>query len=130
MVVEIQMDMKLDALKKLRKGDIFEKVRNELMEKAKRDCIEKYVPVDTGKLRDSVFVLPVKDGFILGAGNDEVKYAIFNEYGSYITPAGSMEHPLPANKKGYRPFIRPTLYGIMKEHPKLFGRKWYKLMTG
>jgi len=77
-------------------------------------------PVDTGTLRDSIFLNSNKDGFELGAN---APYAVFNEYGSIYTPIGSVKSPKAAKKTGFRPFIRPSIYRATREVDSIFGQK-------
>lgn len=64
-----------------------------------------YVPVDTGRLRDSIRVNQVgRAKFTVGPG-DEVEYAEFVEYGTSVSPA--------------QPYMRPALELARRE----FGRR-------
>jgi hypothetical protein len=100
-------------------------MNEQLAKEAKDLCIKKFVPVDTGELRDSLYTEVTKEGFVLGAN---ARHAVFNEYGSLYTPIGGINNPAKAKKKGFRPFIRPTLYEMRKKHRKIFHGKWYQIV--
>jgi HK97 gp10 family phage protein len=56
------------------------------------------VHVDSGALRDSIHVEDADNGFYVIAGNDDVFYGIFEEFGTTHSPA----HPflIPATEAG------------------------------
>lgn len=81
-------------------------------------------PFDTGDLQDSIYTEMTDDGFALGAN---APYAVFNEYGSYCTPIGSVQSPVQAKYAGYRPFLRPAMYKVIREFPKIFGKQFARI---
>lgn len=85
-----------------------------------------YCPVDTGELIESIYTELLDNGFILGA---DAKHAVFNEFGSLTTPIGNVTAPVAAKKVGVRPFIRPSIYRVRQEMPKIFGGKMQELVS-
>ena len=83
-------------------------------------------PVDTGAMRDSIYINYSKSGFELGASTP---YAVFNEYGSIHTPIGSVQSPRAAKMTGYRPFLRPAMYRATGEMPEIFNKKLAQITT-
>jgi len=117
----IAMAKKADS--KLALKGIMKKAGND----AKKLCRDKYVPVDKGDLKKSVFVEIMDDAFILGAN---ARHGVYNEYGSWNLTMGTPRNPVDANKEGYRPFIRPTLIEIRSQYPEIFRETWERIMHG
>jgi phage gpG-like protein len=113
----------------LKKVDVREIVKNTMRdaEKAAKEYAVGYAPKDTGELAESIYTVPIKDGFIIGAS---VRYAVFNEYGSIYTPVGTIDFPLPAKKVGVRPFIRPAMRRVQQEFPKLQKKHMERVLHG
>ena len=84
-----------------------------------------YCPVDTGELLESIYSYPIRNGFRLGAN---AKHAVFNEFGSITTPIGDPSSPLPAKYVGVRPFLRPALFDVARDYPKVFNRVFMELI--
>ena len=87
---------------------------------------EELCPLDTGELLQSIYIEVLDGGFELGA---TAGHAIFNEYGCYNLPRGSVSSPVPAKYMGFRPFLRPALYRATKEFPKIFGKKFAQVVS-
>lgn len=131
MMIEIDANTLIGSLNRFTDSDIFKKTMKEVADKAYEYCTQHYVPVDTGALRRSIKKKVTETGYALTAGNEEVDYAHFNEFGeSPYTPAGSVKHPKPAKKHGFRPFLRPSIYKANREYPKLFGKKFVRIFRG
>ena len=109
----------------LGKPELYTSTVQDVGKKAKQYARE-YSPVDTGALRKSIFLQSDKEGFQLGAW---AAHAVFNEYGSIRTPIGSVEAPIAAVKKGFRPFLRPAMYKAMREVDYIFGQKVAKIVS-
>ena len=127
-MIEIEMKGLNSVVKNLGKVESLIKDRSIFREAAlfARNEAKRLSPVDTGILRQSIYFETAKDGFYLGA---KAPYAIFNEYGSIKTPAGSIESPLPAKKHGQRPFLRPALYETWKKFPEIFKKKFNSISS-
>lgn len=104
---------------KLGKKELYVSTIHEVGRHAKKYARD-MCPVDTGELKRSIFLESNSDGFQLGAW---AGHAVFNEYGSITTPIGSVGSPIPAKKKGFRPFLRPAAYKAMREVNYIFGKK-------
>lgn len=118
------MDNLLAKLKKISIPNIM----NNAMDNARIKCEEyakELAPFDTGALHDSISSMPIDNGFIIDA---RIRYAVFNEYGSIYTPAGTVELPLPAKYYGFRPFMRPAIIRVQSEIPKLFKQGWKNIV--
>jgi len=85
---------------------------------------EENCPYDTGTLMETIYVEVQDDGFIIGA---YAPYAVYNEYGSIYTPAGTVMAPRPAKYSGFRPFLRPAVYRVREEFGETFGRNLIRL---
>ncbi len=109
------------AIKKVKNADL-SKIVYEMTEEARvkaENYAKELCPVVTGNLRNSIFsyTAPGCWQFILGAS---AKHAVFNEYGSITTPIGTVQAPLHAKITGFRPFLRPAIYKVKEEMPKIF----------
>jgi len=83
--------------------------------------MREYCPVDTGTMMQSI--IDLKIGELQYAILVDVPYAMFNEYGTYSMPVGSVDHPLGvtsgSGKRAYRPFMRPAIWRTMKDMPTI-----------
>jgi len=84
-------------------------------------------PVDTGELQASIYLKKHQYSFELGA---TAKHAVFNEYGSITTPAGSPENPISAKYAGFRPFIRPAIYDTKAKYGDWVSANFKRVMHG
>lgn len=110
----------IKTLEKLDQKDLIESVIEDTGNYAYKEA-RKLSPVDTGRLKDSIYMYPYGNKFSLGAS---APYASYNEYGSITTPAGSVSEPVPAKKQGFRPFLRPAMYKAMRQFDYIFGKKF------
>jgi len=81
-----------------------------------------YSPVRTGDMMNGINKNTTEQEIELFC---DVPYAVYNEYGSYTTPAGTPENPIESTgpvsgKVAYRPFMRSAVYTVMNEKDKIF----------
>ena len=87
-----------DDNKKLTKSDILLTVAQKILERSLE-----YVPVDTGKLRDSVYIKPFGDGFEIGYTAD---------YATHVHEIGFNYHEPPTQYK----FLEDAAYEVTIEY--------------
>lgn len=95
-----------EALLDVREGaqDETRQVAEHIQRRAKE-----FVPVDTGRLRDSIRITQTgKAAYNVGPG-DEVEYAEYVEYGTSRTPA--------------QPYMRPAIEDARREFPRAMRRR-------
>jgi len=111
-----------DGINKLQRKtriQVLERAMHHVMIQARNMSKNRYCPVKTGMLRDSIYIRKVGEAeYEMGF---TVYYGVWHEYGSYnIDPEGrgTPEHPVLV-KTGYSPFIRPALWWANKQFPKI-----------
>jgi len=113
------------AFKRLGKMDYIKEIMSwaadNAANRARANC-----PVDTGELLDSIWSNSDDTSCAIGA---TAPYAVFNEFGSYCTPIGSVESPIPAKYSGYRPFLRPAMIDTTNDLPEKITRKMYQIFN-
>jgi len=115
----------ISNLKKAGNSNFSEDVIKDLAQIAK-DAARDMCPLWTGTMKATIDVENVSaNGFSLCAYTD---YAIYNEFGSFTTPAGSIEKPIPARIYGVRPFLRPALLFAKRQAGTLMRGKLGKYM--
>ena len=106
---------------------------NELADKTKWDAMMKEAahamkrtakqlcPVDTGMLRDSIYIRKMADRSY--EISFTVYYGVYNEYGWYAIAdkVGDEQHPIHY-RGGYRPFLRPAIWRQIHDAPELLGK--------
>lgn len=88
-MAEVKLESRIPALAGAVKGRAKQRVH--LVALTALAKAQELVPVDTGELRDSLYVAPTEDGEVIGAG---AEHALFVELGTvhmaaqpYLTPA-------------------------------------------
>jgi len=104
---------KLDEFSKMKWVD---SAMHHIMIQARNEAKNHYCPVDTGMLRDSIYIRKIGRAlYELGA---TMYYGVWHEYGSYNIKVGTVSNP-NLIKTGYSPFLRPAIWKHIKKFPKL-----------
>jgi len=117
-MIQITATIKIPMIEKLSKEDPYNNTIRDVAKEAEKYA-KQMCPVDTGRLKKSIYLSLEKSGFQLGAS---APYAIFNEYGSITTPIGSVGSPIAAKKAGVRPFLRPAMHRAIRNASKYFSQ--------
>lgn len=96
--------------------DLLDKAMHHVMIQVRNMAKNFYCPVDTGMLRDSIYIRRMaKAKYEFGF---TVYYGVWHEWGSYNINTGTPENP-NIIKSGYSPFMRPAIYRGVKMFPKI-----------
>jgi HK97 gp10 family phage protein len=95
--------------------------------KRTRDIAYRNAPEDTGKMENDIVVKKV--GECEYEIECSIRYAVYNEFGTYCMPVGSGESPLPvtstSGKHAYRPFLRPASIEVLSELDKIIDQTFF-----
>jgi len=98
--------------------------------KLMRDEVQRMAPRDTGAMEQSIELVVDDEGIEIIV---PVPYAVFNEYGTRYMPVGDEEKPLMitsrSGKLAFRPFVRPAMLKIIREHGDDFGKELLKILS-
>lgn len=90
--------------------------------------IRRYAPRDTGDLENSIIV--VKKSNNIWDIVVTVPYAYYMEYGTRYFPVGDVNSPRArtstSGKPCYHPFIRPSIWYMMRKYPEYLKRALFK----
>lgn len=117
MIEIIGMGKVLDFIKRKTDISILDKAMHHIMIQARNMSKNRFCPVKTGMLRDSIYIRKIAPAvYQMGA---TMYYGVWHEFGSYNIKAGTVESP-NLIKTGYSPFIRPPLWIMLKKFPDIF----------
>ena len=93
----------------------------------------RYAPEDTGKMENDIRVQ--KNGNGEYEVICDVRWCVFNEFGTYMMPVGTEENPLgitsTSGKASYRPFMRPAAYDILSQLNEIINGVFFgKMVSG
>lgn len=87
----------------------------------------KLAPEDTGKMEGDIRVVKRENGEYEIVC--DIKYAVYNEFGTYFMPVGTEENPLAvrstSGKSAFRPFMRPAAYQVLDELQKIIDQVFF-----
>ena len=117
MIEIIGMSKVLDLIKRKTDISILDRAMHHVMIQARNISKNRFCPVKTGMLRDSIYIRKISSGvYQMGA---TMYYGVWHEYGSYNIKGGTADSP-NLIKTGYSPFIRPALWIMLKKFPNIF----------
>ena len=113
------LDSVIKDFKNLRDQKVWNKLFHDAAIEARRYA-KHLCPVDTGHLRDSIYIR--KMGEMSYELSFTVHYGVYNEYGwRGIPDVGDEDSPV-FYKGGYRPFMRPAAWRIVRLMPDMLAQ--------
>ena len=104
-----------------------EKVMEDFMKQV-YELTRRNAAVLSGMMEAAVFIH--KSGSLRYSLGCTAPQAVWNEFGTYFMPVGSVQNPLSvistSGKRAYRPFMRPAMWTIMSKYSEIVKRVLWK----
>ncbi len=118
-------DEVMDLLKSLSSEKQFNRIAYKLATETAKLAYQ-LAPEDTGKMENDIRVEGSNGQYEVVC---DIRYAVYNEFGTYKMPVGDEESPLAitstSGKAAYRPFLRPAAYQILDQLPEIINSVFF-----